>query len=381
SYTGEDVAEIHCHGGPLVARAVLAAALGAGARGAERGEFTLRAFLNGKLDLAQAESVADLVAARTPAAMRAAGAHLRGELSKRVEAFRQELVAVAARLEVAIDFSEEDVGELDRVALRSELDAIGGRICSLAATYAAGRILREGARVAIVGKPNVGKSSLLNRLLGADRAIVTATPGTTRDVIEETMDLGGLPVVLSDTAGVRESVDEVERLGIERTERAIALADLAIVVLDGSRVLDDEDRAVLDATQQIRRILLINKKDLPSRLSPKELSDLAPEAPPAEASAATGEGLPTLLERLRAALVGEGAEVGGIVVTRERHFSALEAAATSVVRAAGAVDAGHPPDIVAVDVMAALDHLGEIVGRTSPEAVLDRIFSEFCIGK
>ncbi|MGH7857516.1 MAG: tRNA modification GTPase, partial [Candidatus Binatia bacterium] len=321
-------------------------------------------------------------AARTPAAMRVASAQLLGELSREVEALREALVRVAARLELAIDFSEDDVGELDRESLRREVDVVRARIGALAATYAGGRILREGARVAIVGKPNAGKSSLLNRLLGSERAIVTPAPGTTRDVIEDSIDLGGIPVVLSDTAGVRESTDDIERLGIERTRAAIAEADLAVVVLDGSRALDEDDAAVLDATQQTARILLINKRDLEPRLAVTAVDSLAGDgAIVVEASARTGQGIGGLCERLVHALGAAPVASGEVVVTRERHFRALEAAMASLSRVLDSLGEVQPPDIVAVDVMAALDHLGEIVGRTSPEAVLDRIFSEFCIGK
>ena len=380
SYTGEDVVELHGHGGALVARTILSAALACGARAAERGEFTLRAFLNGKLDLAQAEAVADLIAARTPAAMRVAGAQLGGELSREVEALRERLVGVMARLEVAIDFAEEDVGDLDGDALAEEAGAVHAALVRLAATFSRGRLLREGARVAIVGKPNVGKSSLLNRLVRSDRAIVTPVPGTTRDVLEEGIDLDGMPVVFIDTAGLRDSCDEVERLGIERTRRALEAADLAVVVLDAGRGLDGDDAAIIDATRHHSRIVLINKVDLPNRIAREAVPDASGTAV-VEASMKTGAGLQELCRAIAAMLSPAALEDGGVVVTRERHVHALQTASASLESAIDSLRAGNPPDIVAVDVMAALDHLGEIVGRTSPEAILDRIFAEFCIGK
>lgn len=381
SYTGEDVAELHCHGGALVSRTVLAAALAAGARLARHGEFTLRAFLNGKLDLAQAESIVDLVSARTPAALRVARAQLEGTLSQAVESLRQRLVGIAARLEVNLDFSEEEVGEIDRASLRNEIVEVAANIREIAVTFERGRVLREGFRVAIVGKPNVGKSSLLNSLLKSDRAIVTAVPGTTRDVLEETVDLGGCPVVLIDTAGMRKSTDEIERIGIERTYREIANADAVVMMLDGSQPWDEEDEQVFAATRQIERILLINKADLRRRLMPEKILEHAGKATLLEASAKTGMGIDLLRERLTSLLGAERTDAGHVVVTRERHRQALDAAAVSLAAAAESLGVGHPPEVISVDVSAALDDLSEIAGRTSPEAVLDRIFSEFCIGK
>ncbi len=378
SYTGEDVIELHGHGGTIVARRLLAAVLAAGARPAERGEFTLRAFLNGKLDLAQAEAVADLVAARTDGATQVALDHLAGSLSRTVEALRERLVGIAAQLEVAIDFSEEDVGMLDRAALAKEVAAITAELRRLAASHARGRLLREGLRVVIVGKPNVGKSSLLNHLLGAERAIVTPHPGTTRDVIEESLDLGGLAVSLTDTAGLRSGAEEVESIGIERAREQIRIADVAVVVFDQADRLSAEDAEVLNATRYKDRIFVINKIDLPSKS----------ELPPAEdcfavvrLCAKTGEGVPGLGAEIVRFAGLQTADGSGVIVTRERQRTAIDAAATAAEHAADSLCSGLPPEIVGVDIAMALDHLGEIVGRTSPEAVLDRVFSEFCIGK
>jgi len=378
SYTGEEVVELHCHGGTLLARRLLGATIAAGARAARPGEFTLRAFLNGKLDLTQAESVADLITARTDVALRVAAEQLGGALSRAIEQRREQLIGIAARLEVAIDFSEEDVGDLDRAALEREASEALGALTDLAASYARGRILRDGVRVAIVGKPNVGKSSWLNRLLGADRAIVTPVPGTTRDVIEEAVDVAGLAVVLADTAGLHASAGEVERIGISRTHAQIAEADIVLVVLDHGRPWQPEDQAVLDATHHNKRIILINKVDLVGHL---ELPAAVNGVPLVRGSALDGSGA----EQLRSEIVRMAdfreQGCGSVIITRERHYRTLGLAARAVERTIEGLRTGHPPDVVAVDIMAALDHLGEIVGRTSPETVLDRIFSEFCIGK
>ena len=377
SYTGEDVVELHCHGGRWIVRAVLGAVLGAGARAAEPGEFTLRAFLNDKLDLAQAEAVADLVSARSEGSAAAALRQLGGALSSAVEAIRESLVGAAARLEVAIDFTEEDVGALDSRSLGAEVAEIAARIEALGATWARGRVLRDGLRVAIVGRPNVGKSSLLNRLLAAERAIVTDVPGTTRDVLEESLEIEGVQVLLVDTAGLRPPADEPERLGVERTRREIERADLALLVLDGSADWTEADAEALDSMRQRPRLAFVNKRDLPRRLPesalPADLDRLS-------GSARSGEGIDSLVHRIveRAA---PPADEGAVVVTRERHRAALDAAAEAVRSAARSLDQGASPDLVAVDVMTALERLGEIAGRTSPEDVLDRVFREFCIGK
>lgn len=379
SYTGEDVVELHGHGGAIVARRLLAAVLAAGARAAERGEFTLRAFVNGKLDLAQAEAVADLIMARTDGAMRVALDHLGGALSRTVEVFRERLVGIAAQLEVAIDFSAEDVGEFDRGKLASEAAAVAASLRELAASHACGRLLRDGLRVAIVGKPNVGKSSLLNRLLGAERAIVTPLPGTTRDVIEETLDIGGLAVSLTDTAGLRNGSEEIERIGIGRTLDEIQAADVAVVVFDHASRFTDEDEAVLNSARHRSCILVINKVDLPRVF---ELPASRGESfAVVRLSAKTGEGIEGLRHQLVRVAGLENTDTSAVTVTRERQRSALDAAAAAAERAAESLRFGLPPEVVGVDIMVALDNLGEIVGRTSPEAVLDRIFSEFCIGK
>lgn len=381
SFTGEHVVEVHCHGGPLLARRVLEAALDAGARGAEPGEFSRRAFLNGRLDLAQAESVADLIAARSPAALEAASAQLRGELSSRVEALRQSLIGLGARLEVTIDFSEEDVGELDREGIGREAEGVRRDVERLLDSFDTGRLLREGARVAIAGKPNVGKSSLLNRLLRMDRAIVTELPGTTRDVIEEAMAVEGIPIVLIDTAGIREADDLIEREGIDRTRAAVERADLVLAVFDAAAPLEGEDHGVIAALRHHPAVIpVVNKTDLPRRLTTEPLPRAMDAVHVVEISAKTGDGIPDLLRELHRRLELQPAE-GGVVVVRERHAAALRRARDRLTGFLAALESGLPADVLAVEVMSALDALGEIIGVTTPEDVLDRVFREFCIGK
>ena len=377
SYTGEDVIELHCHGGALLARRLFSAAIAAGARAARPGEFTLRAFLNGKLDLAQAESVADLIAARTDAALQVAAQQLEGSLSQLVGRLREDLIGIAARLEVAIDFSEEDVGDLDRASLEVDASAMLRSLRDLAASYSRGRIVREGVRVAIVGKPNAGKSSWLNCLLETDRAIVTAVAGTTRDVIEESVALDGGAAVLVDTAGIRSSDDEVERIGIGRTRQQIDAADLVIVVLDNGRTWDEDDQQALTAVRHKNHIVLINKADLPTRLDVAAVNG----APVVRGSALDGSGKAELLAEILRCMSVDSPCNDSVLVTRARHHRAIDSAAQAVARSIAALRASHPPDVIAVDIMTALDDLAEIAGRSSPDTVLDRIFSEFCIGK
>jgi tRNA modification GTPase len=383
SYTGEDVLELHCHGSPAVLRRVLARVLSCGARLADRGEFTKRAFLNGRIDLAQAEAVADLVRAGTPAAADIALQQLSGALSQSLQQVRSRLIHVKALLEAQIDFSEEDIS-VNATDIAHSIGDCNSCINRLVDTYKYGRVMREGLRVAIIGKPNVGKSSLLNALLGQDRAIVTPLAGTTRDSIEESADFDGIPVVLSDTAGLRDPshADPVERLGIERTVRTIQESDLLLAVLDGSRPLDAEDACVLTADAGHRAIIVLNKIDLPAGFAEPQLLELARGRRTVRVSATEQLGL----AELRHAVVEEmidGAELErtGPVLTNVRHLDALTKACESIALALQSIHDGRPPDIVAVDVQDALDHIGSITGAVTTEDVLDRIFSEFCIGK
>ncbi len=383
SLTGEDVAELHCHGGPYLVRRIVGIAMGCGARIAEPGEFSRRAFLNGRMDLTAAEAVADLVSARGESALAQALGQLNGGLKRRVSGLRERLIAIAAHLEAEIDFSDEDL------ALPSRKE-IGRRICELRAdlealhqSFARGRLMRNGARAAIIGKPNAGKSSVLNALLGVERAIVTAIPGTTRDVIEDTIHAGPDPLVLQDTAGVRPVTDEVERIGIERTLSHAAEADLLIAVFDSSQPLDAEDLRIVELCRGRSGIALLNKSDLPAELGPEHLRSCGVEMPALRVSALRGDGLDPLRDELAAQIEAlAGAHQGdGVAISRERHRDALAHALHALDAAYGSAIAAMPPEIVAVDVSIAADSLASISGAISSEDVLDRIFREFCIGK
>lgn len=375
SYTGEDVLELHCHGSPVLLQRVLQSVLAHGARPARGGEFTQRAFLNGKLDLAQAEAVAELVGARTADGARVAADHLFGRLSAHLATLRQELIRAKGHLEVCLDFSEEDVA-LDDAALGADLERAHAGVADLLRTYARGRVLRDGLRVAITGRPNVGKSSLLNALLGAERAIVTARPGTTRDVIEASADFDGIPVVLCDTAGLREAGDEVERIGVERARTVAAAADVVLVVLDTARPLAGQRQLLGDGEP----IAVLNKIDLPTAWNAAETAELEARHATVRVSATEPRGLDALRQA-----VTQRASVAWSdhlpTLTSARQHDALLKVQTSLATAIAALRDGVPPDLIAVDVQAALDHVGAVTGIVTSEDVLDAVFREFCIGK
>ncbi|HEY6201032.1 MAG TPA: tRNA uridine-5-carboxymethylaminomethyl(34) synthesis GTPase MnmE, partial [Candidatus Binatia bacterium] len=339
SYTGEDVVEFHCHGGQLVTRRVLELALARGARQAEPGEFTQRAFLNGRVDLAQAEAVLDLTQARTETGMRLALEQMHGGLSQWVATLREELLDILAEVEAAIDFSEEEIEHVPQRKLLAQIDALKDRIAGIVASYEWGRLHREGARVCIAGRPNVGKSSLLNALLGAERVIVTPVPGTTRDVIEESVNLGGLPVALWDTAGIRDTDNPIERAGIDFTRKHLDAADAALVVFDGSEPHTPEDESLMRAVRDKKGLLVLNKNDLPGRLDRSWLAEAAPDKAIVSVSAKRGAGLDELKETLRELLLAAPAEPA-IVLTNARHKAALERSADGLVAAAAGVRHG-----------------------------------------
>jgi tRNA modification GTPase len=383
SLTGEDVAELHCHGGPYLVRRVLGLALRYGARMAEPGEFSRRAFLNGRMDLTAAEAIADLVAARGESALAQALAQLNGELKLRVAALREAVITIAAHLEAEIDFSDEDL------ALPSR-DQIGARICELrddvAAlhdSFARGRLMRSGGRAAIIGKPNAGKSSVLNALLGVERAIVTPIPGTTRDVIEDSIHAGPYPLVLQDTAGVRSVTDEVERIGIERTLAHAGEAELLIAVFDCAAPLEPDDLRIIELCRGRSGVALLNKSDLPTAIGVDDLRSHELTLPVLQVSALRGHGI----DRLRGELAAQiealaGAHQGDtIAISRERHRDALAHALEALDAARQSIADRMPPEIIAVDIGIAADALASISGQVSSEDVLDKIFREFCIGK
>ncbi|MHB8909502.1 MAG: tRNA uridine-5-carboxymethylaminomethyl(34) synthesis GTPase MnmE [Syntrophales bacterium] len=384
TYTGEDILEISCHGGPFILRTVLDEVFRAGARPAERGEFTKRAFLNDRLDLAQAEAVYDLIVAQTREGLSAAVGRLKGNLSAQTGNIRDAIIDLLAGIEAAIDFSEEDgVAEASGAEI-THLQEVIDAITALAATYRRGRITREGVGIVIAGRPNVGKSSLLNRLLGERRAIVTAHPGTTRDFIEEAVDIAGIPVRLTDTAGIRPPENAIEREGIEFVWERLAAADAVLVLMDGSAALTPDDRELLGRLPAKPLIPVINKSDLPQLLDAEELSGLLPEAapPPVRISAKYGSGIDALTTAIGNILLGQPAEEASEALIAHLHQKvSLERAAECLSRARNGLQEALPPELVALDLREALDAIGEITGRTTPDEVIDRIFAKFCIGK
>ena len=379
SFTAEDVVEIQSHGGMLVLGIVCKLCVESGARMAEPGEFTKRAFLNGRLDLSQAEAVLDTIRATSSAGLIVAQRHLRGDLAREVEQARTSLLHVLAHVEAGIDFVGEDISFLQHDELVRIVREACAVVQKLEATAQEGRILREGARVAILGRPNVGKSSLLNRFLKQERAIVTAIPGTTRDVLEESVDLDGVMVRLVDTAGVRDTDDIVELEGIKRTRAAQDEADLLLVVVDGSVPLTNDDRALLSVARDRKHVVVVNKADLAVTVeTDAALADRVVYV----VSAKTGLGVERVKSALRAQLVSGGFEAAeGVTVTNVRHRDALRRAGESLDQALESVECGMAGELISIDVRAAADALGEITGAITTDEILGRIFSEFCIGK
>ena len=388
TYTREDTVELSCHGGPFPVRETLRVVLAAGARQAEPGEFTLRAFLNGRLDLTQAEAVLNVVSARTSDGLRLAVADLAGDLARRLAPAREALVGLLAYLDAAADFPEDEIPETDVAA------GLAVSAAALAATLAgsrAGRLFREGAQVALVGRPNVGKSSLLNALLRADRAIVTPIAGTTRDVIAEAVDLRGIPATLLDTAGIAPTADTIEELGIARSRRALTASAAAVLVLDGSVPPGPADLAV--ARELAARlpeaagepgalpvVVAVNKRDLPEKAPQGDALAVLPGCPAVEVSSLTGEGIPELEKALVGLLTGAAGQARPALIT-VRQEAALERALDHIHAATAARATGYPLDLLAVDVRAALHAVGEVTGEAVDEAVLSEIFRRFCIGK
>lgn len=376
TFTREDVVEITCHGGLLPAKLVLDTVLENGARLAEPGEFTRRAFLNGRMDLAQAEAVADLIHSRTELALAAANEQLAGKLSQRINRLRDDLIATLAHVEAYIDFPEEDIAEETREQLLKRLEMGVAFMDELLRTADEGQILRRGIRAAIVGRPNVGKSSLLNQLLGHDRAIVSPIPGTTRDTIEETANIRGLPVVFIDTAGLREAQDAIEIEGIRRSRATLETAELILHVLDASESLTRADEEFLAEFVDKKRILICNKMDLPARLHLPEGNRTV------RVCCLSGQGIESLKDAIKHVVwSGEIKTEMLQVMINSRHQDALNRARAATRRTIDAMRAELSLDLLAVDLRMAVNAVGEIVGKTTTEDVLDSIFSQFCIGK
>ena len=383
SYTGEDSAEFHCHGSPVVLRELLDALFAAGARQAKAGEFTQRAFLNGRLDLTQAEAVIDLIDAETAAAARNAAAQLDGGLRRVLEPIQDSLLDITSRFYAVVDYPDEDIEDVKPEQVAEALSSAEKQLSSLLATCQRGKVLKSGVRTAIVGRPNAGKSSLLNALAGYERAIVTDIPGTTRDTVEESVLCGGVLLRLIDTAGIRDTEDVVEQKGVERSRKALESADLVLAVVDGSVPLTDEDLEVLRlAAENPRWIAVFSKCDLWDTKA-HSVGIIGSPAPAASVtlSSVTGEGLGDLENAVAALFPAGDSKEAGSLLTDQRQEEAARRARDAVRRAKDALENGLTPDAVLTDAEEALDSLGELTGRTAKEEIVSRIFSRFCVGK
>jgi len=380
SFTGEDVVEISCHGSPPLLLGVVDALLFYGARTALPGEFTMRALSNGRLNLAQAEAVRDMIEAQTHAAVRQAARQLGGELSSRLQPLKDSLIEIIVPLESSLEFVEDDLPEDITRDVALKLSRLAARAQELADTFDHGRLLKEGLRVTLVGRPNVGKSSLFNKLLLSERAIVTDIPGTTRDTLNEVINIQNVPVLITDTAGVRASADAIEQLGIERTRRAVVDADLVLVVIDGSQPLTEEDRQVLDEAANNRLVIALNKSDLESFRSDSPLQK-ANGVKVVPVSAKTGTGLDSLRAAIMEPFSSGDFHESSFVITSARHYDLLRRTADSINSAGHSLSKRSSEEIILADLYNALRFLGEITGETTPEDVLTEIFSTFCIGK
>lgn len=382
SYTTEDMVEVSCHGGVVVLRRVLSLFLDAGARLAEPGEFTKRAFLNGRLDLAQAEAVIDVIKSRTEASLQVASRQLAGGLSEKVGKLREELINILAQLEAAVDFSDEDVEPLSMEGLGSKAQKVLCEIDNLLKSAEAGKVYREGLRTVIVGRPNVGKSSLLNALLRERRAIVTSVPGTTRDVIEEIVSVKGIPLKLRDTAGIRPPSDEVEELGVQLSWDSLKEADLVLYVIDASEELTAEDFELMGKIRDKKTVVVINKTDLPERADEAVIQGKLRFERLVKVSATKRVGVEDLEEAIvDLVFSGKAISLDQTVVTNVRHQEALRKARNNLEEAAKALQQALPEEMVAIVLKDCLNNLGEIVGETVSEDILEKIFSQFCIGK
>lgn len=382
SYTTEDIVEFNCHGGIVSLTAVLDLVVKAGARLAEPGEFTKRAFLNGRLDLAQAEAVAELISSKTELSKRVAMDTLEGKLSEHVNKLSDRLAALLAEIEASIDFPDEDL-DFMRVdsQLLNTLD-IQADINSLLESASEGRLIKDGVNVAILGKPNVGKSSLFNALVQSSRAIVTDIPGTTRDTIDETININGLPINLYDTAGIRQTADIVEQQGVERSRDVLNKAEFLLLMFDASQPLNDADIELLQIAYSNRSILILNKVDLSMVLERQVLMDHCPKTRVVQTSITEEQGIEELKNAIREELIGGEFSLGeSPIITNSRHQDALRRAHEALIHVIASLENEMPPDLVSVDLRISLDALGDIVGKTTTEDILDRIFSQFCVGK
>ena len=382
TYTAEDVVEINCHGSMVSLRKTLALVLRKGARLAEPGEFTKRAFLNGRLDLSQAEAVIDVIKAKTDKSFDVALSQLEGSLSSKISLIRAKLLDLLVDITVNIDYPDEDIEEMTYDKLEKNISAIGEMIEKLLSTASSGRMIREGIRVAIVGKPNVGKSSLMNGLLRETRAIVTEIPGTTRDTIEEVISIRNIPVYLVDTAGIRETDDMVEKMGIEKSKEAFNNSDFIIFILDGSKPLSDEDKEIAEYLGKRKALVLINKSDLTQAFTVDDVKKLIPDAHVIETSLIMGEGIENIEEFIENMVYGgEISQQESLMVNNVRHIELLKKVRDSLKDAFSMAEMKEALDFIEIDVKNAYEYLGEIIGETVSDDIIDEVFARFCLGK
>ena len=384
SFTGEDVVELHCHGSPVLLRTLIDQVVRLDARIAAAGEFSLRAVSNGRMNLAEAEAIRDLIDAQTDSALRQATRQLKGAISSRLEPVQQDLLRIIVRLESSLEFVEDDLPAIESTEILSSLHRLKLDLSRLAGTFAAGKLLREGLRVAFVGRPNVGKSSLFNMLVGHGRAIVTGIPGTTRDTLTEAVGLNGVPVLLIDTAGIRPSKDEIESMGVERARREVADADLLIVVVDGSQALSHEDRIVLAEARSARHIVALNKSDLPAFSSARFAREIVPLlncSATISVSAKSEAGLESLRAAILEPFTNGNAHGEGLLITNARHHDLLVRAIAAIASSEADWEQRAGEELILVGLHGALRYLGEITGETTTDEILGQIFSTFCIGK
>ncbi|TPR19632.1 tRNA uridine-5-carboxymethylaminomethyl(34) synthesis GTPase MnmE [Apilactobacillus timberlakei] len=384
TYTCEDVIEINCHGGIVATNTILQLVLSYGARMAEPGEFTKRAFLNGRIDLSQSEAVMDIIDAKTNRSMKAAEGQLDGNLSRLIRTLRQQILDVLANVEVNIDYPEYDDAEVvtSNLLMKNAKD-IKEKIIKLLKTSKQGQVLRDGLATSIVGRPNVGKSSILNHLLHQDKAIVTDVPGTTRDVLEEYVNVRGVPLKLVDTAGIRKTEDKVEKIGVDRSRKAIQSSDLVLLVLNSSEVLSDEDKKLIELTDDSKRIVILNKTDLPQKINIDEINQLIGKENVITTSAIKDDGTESLEEMIAHLFFNEGIQSSqaDVMVTNARHVSLLHKAKESLNNVISGLDDGMPVDLVQMDMRDCWESLGEITGDSYNGELLDQLFSQFCLGK
>lgn len=391
SFTGEDVIEISCHGSPVLLRQVIDICLAKGARMAEPGEFSLRALANGRMNLAEAEAIRDLIDSQTVASARQAVRQMRGEFSHQLQPIKDELLDVIVVLESALEFVEDDLPETQSESIRTKLNTLVVEVDKIAATFQAGKLIRDGLRVALVGRPNVGKSSLFNALLGSDRAIVTDIAGTTRDQIHERFTIGDIPISLIDTAGLRDTTDTVESIGVDRSRRTMADADVVLVLLDAADDLTTEDEQIIDSVRDVAHLIVLNKSDKPDAVSvadlksnfEREASDLfdTQTSPIIATSAKTGSGLDKLQQAIVEPFSANDVSSNGFLVTDARHHDLLVRSADEVRHSIEQLEQHQSEEIVLIGLHNALRYLGQITGETTTEDMLTRIFSTFCIGK